>query len=160
MKKGGILIMVAMVTFSGLAVSQSPGVNQEPGSKAQEFAIRTKEDTVRALRNLYFRKHRGGATRGWMFGLLTGAVIINLATYEPQTVTYQGQNFEVSSSPEPIAFVFLGFAGIMGITGIVQSTNFNFENQKDQVKRYLDGEPLPDRIRLKLRERDFHNGGL
>jgi hypothetical protein len=93
-----------------------------------------KNDTIRALSNLYERKRKGGNTRGVIFLVWS---IAGLA------------------SGEPAALPGVAVLGLVSVTGFTQAGKYNGVNLDKTVKDYQDGKPLPLKIKSKFKEKDF-----
>jgi hypothetical protein len=158
--------MVGKPTFRQASAIQAK-VDIEKLDKAIASALPSKvlesnqaADTIRALANLFQRKRKGGTTRAVVFGALGIGSIIGTANYKPTTVTInQGsagsQIIETSSGPPAINYVFIGFSAIMVVTGITQTSNYSTQNLDALINNYKEGNPLPAKIKSKLKAKDF-----
>jgi hypothetical protein len=159
-------VMVGKPTFRQASAIQAK-VDIEKLDKAIASALPSKvlesnqaADTIRALANLFQRKRKGGTTRAVVFGALGIGSIIGTANYKPTTVTInQGsagsQIIETSSGPPAINYVFIGFSAIMVVTGITQTSNYSTQNLDALINNYKEGNPLPAKIKSKLKAKDF-----
>ena len=119
----------------------------------EEFAeVIQQSDTTRALQNLFQRKRKGGTTRAVVFGAL--GVISLISTTKSQTVNAGGQNIDVTPDNTG-AYLFAGFSTVMCITGIVQTSNYSSEKLEILLADYRKGIPLPQKIKNKLKKKDF-----
>lgn len=104
---------------------------------AAQFAIDdnlVKNDTIRALANLFERKRKGGNARGIVFLIFS---IGALSTTDAEAI--------------PAVAIF----GTISITGFAQAGKYNGEKLDKVVKDYQDGQPIPDKIKSKFKEKDF-----
>ncbi|HTH58044.1 MAG TPA: hypothetical protein VL728_18480 [Cyclobacteriaceae bacterium] len=119
-----------------------------------------KEDTIRALHNLYRRKRVGGTVRGSVFGGLAGATLLNINDYQSTSVTVHSgsggsQSVPIDDSPPPGNYIALGAFTILSITGFFQISNHTHDRIEALVKDYDGGRPLPEKIKKKLKPKDF-----
>lgn len=99
--------------------------------------IPQQKDTVRALNNLFQRKRKGGTTRAIVFGLLGLSSLVGTA----------------SGNSDPGNFVFIGFCGIMAITGGTQSAKYR--NPEPVIRDFQAGKGIPQLLKGKLKRKDF-----
>ena len=99
--------------------------------------IPQQKDTVRALNNLFQRKRKGGTTRAIVFGLLGLSSLVGTA----------------SGNSDPGNFIFIGFCGIMAITGGTQSAKYR--NPEPVIRDFQAGKGIPQPLKAKLKRKDF-----
>ena len=92
---------------------------------------------LRALNNLFQRKRKGGTTRAIVFGLLGLSSLVGTA----------------SGNSDPGNFIFIGFCGIMAITGGTQSAKYR--NPEPVIRDFQAGKGIPQPLKGKLKRKDF-----
>lgn len=159
MKRLYILMLVVFCSATEVMSQQEGSVDLTQPVLAYQAG---RNDTVRALTNLYSRKRKGGTARAVVFGLLDVASIAGTASYKPGTVTVnQGsagsQTFTTSSdSPPAINYVFIGFCTVMTITGITQASKYSDEKLQVVLDDYKQSGKVPPDILSKLKQKDFN----
>jgi hypothetical protein len=114
-----------------------------------------REDSVRALSNLFQRKRKNGVIRAVIFGAVALGTAIGIITYKPTTVDFNGQTVELDSSPPPADYVLLGVSGALMITGIVQHNKYNVSKLDRILEDRKQGRGIPQEIKSKLKKKDF-----
>ncbi|HEV8512843.1 MAG TPA: hypothetical protein VGQ59_06185 [Cyclobacteriaceae bacterium] len=141
-------------TFSEVAKKKIESIDPIMAKTIPEYLpeVIQQSDTTRALQNLFQRKRKGGTTRAVVFGTL--GIISLISTTNKQTVNAGGQNVDVSPDNTG-AYLFSGFSIVMMITGIVQTSNYSSEKLEMLLADHNKGTPLPQKIKSKLKQKDF-----
>ena len=116
-----------------------------------------KDDTIRALQNLYRRKRVGGTVRSIVFGVLAVSALVNTVNYKSTSVTVNGgsQTIPIDDSPPPGNYIGIGIFTIFTITGFTQIANHTQDKLDALLADYKNGIPLPKKIKSKLKQKDF-----
>lgn len=121
---------------------------------------RNSSDTTVAVAHLFKRKRGGGTARGVVFGIFALSALMNTINYSPTTVTInQGpsgtQTIPIDSSPPAGNYIGIGLFAGLSISGFHQLSTYSIKNQDAILQRYNAGQPLPEKIISKLKEKDF-----
>gem|GEM_PF-2158284 len=141
--------------FSDVARKKIESIDPTIAQSIPEYIAEViqQSDTTRALQNLFHRKRKGGATRSIVFGTLGILSLISIAQSQPPPPPGV-QNVDVSVDNTG-AYLFMGFDIIMVITGVTQTSNYSSEKLEALLNNYRKGNPLPIKIKSKVKGKDF-----
>jgi len=121
--------------------------------------VHQQADTIRALQHLYKRKRLGGILRASIGGGIGFGMLINLINDANSTQTIQVSNYQtisINDSPPASDYILVGsFTVAMVASGSAQRSAYSYEKLDLLLKDYSSGNPLPKKIKLKLKKKDF-----
>ena len=111
-----------------------------------------RQDTLRALGNMFERRRKGGKT--WLYVAAGGTLaFVRAATAQPASPS----PYVTTSGPDAggLAVVFGAFAGLPAAVGVSKLVRFTEAKQQELEKSYRGGKPLPKSMASRLKAKDF-----
>ena len=136
-----------LLLLASLLLASVSARAQATPAVADSLADVARQDTSLAVQRLFRAQRRGGLTNLVLGGLVVGGGTVLLANARPET-TYQ----RVSGVGLGLA---AGYYAYQLVDGLVQLRRFRAQREKQVLENLDNGQPLPRRVRQKLRPSYF-----
>ena len=105
-----------------------------------------KRDTLRAIGNLFERRRKGG--KRWAYVGIVGVLTMARALTSTRS---DGSTLDASGA----AIIAGAFVGIPAVASLGNLIGYSEKREEDADRAYRSGQPLPKRLRHRLKKKDF-----
>lgn len=146
-----LVLGLLLTLWAGTALAQAPGLPAPAAPLRSTFSV-GKQDTMRALGNMFERRRRAGKI--WLgVGAAGGLAALRVATITPKPSSPYAPPPHDNSAAAAIVGAVVG--GIPLIIGIAKLAGASQRTEDDVVYDYAHGGKVPWGVAHHLRHRDF-----